>query len=810
MPELNPWKHLVLCFGKALTQQPMLLTRPNDKGSLYISLGYFDSLQIYPLHIERDSDWLSSLYTHNVNLSSSLDHNSYFHPVHCIAGGDNPDDLSQFMNRSAPYLFVTLFQGKIREGQPLVEDWEQLVRDYLVHNVGESINPAEDQVSWLLYRSITLSNLVILWKSNSVLAIMKAIEQIYYAPMVGDMHSIPAIRADSIMESRDAPPIREENLPQVTIRYLIRSAKAAYDFFTTVCPEEDMLPHFTIGVEDLTFVANTWTTRRLQKMLLSRLTDQNYLRQFQQAFAECETHLGRNLASGGESIPGSCVLGDRCIQLLEDFQNLRSKLEDDEMINYLDGPWLKAASELFNALSDLGRNMMADGFCFLVLDAAALFYEKMSKAEIYQPLSDSQLQRVQRFLRGWGNLMEQVLRTDGKFSQQSGFNPPSLCDVPSNLLEFYLAFTTLAGRTMQFSGGGKETFSLLLVPKLCRRIKVESVFIQRPPCSRLLYVDIPISMLYDPIAVLCHLTHEISHFTGAEWRMRRFRTEKYFDICATELAARLMFRQDKTREIIRKNLPQLSDNFPIYLEDLPVKMRRCLKTLLDDQNVLDRWLEQEYGDDNPYELANMLSSNMQIQGIKSALTLWPDQPLDPFFRTMAEFEFLFRECYADVAMIFALNLTPEEYLELSAKEWDLYQRSNAEYGPGYYSTVERWAAVLHSLFPGQPLSILEGDSPLAKFKEDIISCTRFLSHNSEIDPQERQTFQERYHRPASMELLTEYLKNCYATMEGTCGRQKEELEKLRTAFRDLAQENDVATSSCRDIVSMYRKTVLNK
>ena len=271
MAQPNSWNHLVLCFGKALTQQPTCLSRSESQGPLYVALGYFDSLQIYPLPVGTDGDWLESLYAHDVELSSSLNRDSYFHLVHCVADGGNADELNQFMDRPAPYLFVTLFQGKIGEGQPLAEDWERLIRDYLVQNVGESLNPAQDQVSWLLYHSITLSDLVILWKSDSILAIIEAIEQMYCAPMMGDLHSIPTIRADSITKTNGAPTINEEKLPQITIRYLVRSAKAAHDFFDTFYSKGDMLPHFTVGIEDLTFVADTWTTHHLQQMLFRYL-----------------------------------------------------------------------------------------------------------------------------------------------------------------------------------------------------------------------------------------------------------------------------------------------------------------------------------------------------------------------------------------------------------------------------------------------------------------------------------------------------------------------------------------------------------
>ena len=806
MEKTNLWKHLVLRFGKALTQQPKRLDEVKDSydpGPLHISLGYFDSLQVYPLHIEADSAWLSNLYAHDVELSASLNSDFFFHPVHCIAGDSEPEVFTQFMELPSPYLFVTLFQGRAREGHPPVEDWEQMVGDYLTNSLGPPLAQERNQVSWVLYHSITLSDLIILWKSDSILAIMNAIQQVYYAPMAGDLHSIPTIRCDSILGDERAPRIVSEELPQVTIRYLVRNAQAAYNFFA-VAGSPDDLPKLTIGIEDLTYATNGWTTNRLQEVLARRLTDQDYMDRFRDAFAECETHLGDKLMGGGEKSVRSVLLNSQCVALMQRFQNLRIRLKADRLVDDIDGPWLKAASELYNALSTLSQNTMADGFCFLILDAAAMFLEKMS--QIDRCLDDPQILQIQRFLRGWGNLMEQVLRTDGKFSQQPGFSPPSLCDIPSNLLEFYAAFTTQAGKVMQLSAGDRERFSLLLVPKLCRRIKVESVFSQRPPCDRLLFVDIPISVLYDPFTALCHLTHEIGHFAGDGWRLRPLRAKQYFSICAQELAGEFLFRNSETVDAIRQALPQPSSIPSLYLEALPVEMRKQLISLLEDQETLASWFSKEYYMNTLNERVNQLQSNLQIEAMKSALRLRPNEPLGPFFLIMKDFEFLFRECYADITVIFTLDLTPHEYLELSVQEWKLYHRTYKEKGETYFLNVERWATVLFALFPTNMIPFVP---VMADFLEDIYQCVNFLYIHSPFSDEEVDMLQARYHKPESMQFLCHYLRMCFVDMEGTQGRQREQLDKLQTAFRTLVQGNDISVPSCRDIVSQYRQALLD-
>lgn len=102
--------------------------------------------------------------------------------------------------------------------------------------------------------------------------------------------------------------------------------------------------------------------------------------------------------------------------------------------------------------------------------------------------------------------------------------------------------------------------------------KVEKVFEEDPPCDRLLYVDIPISMLYRPFEVLCHLTHEISHFSGDEWRLRELRTKKYLEIYGQELGPELFLRKKSTVDQIVRDLSDSLGGKLYYLDGLAEKI----------------------------------------------------------------------------------------------------------------------------------------------------------------------------------------------------------------------------------------------
>lgn len=797
---MKQMEHLVLRFGKALTQEPGALETEPGHAPLWIALGYLDTLQIYPLP-SGETHWLERAYQNNVRETMRSNGRFYLHPIHISRLPSEDEFETDFLNVPSPYLFVTLLQGKPFHQEP--EALRAKVEEHLRQKLGDQ-SKAAAPLYFRIYHSITLSDLVVLWKCSSIRAILDAVQCLYCAPMVGDLHTIPTILADSIRERADAPRIEREELPLTIGRYVVRNAGLASAFFAKF-PLPSGQPSFTAGIEDLTWVQEHWTTFELRLLLCSRLENKEYREQFQQAFLCCETHLGAPMQPTANEQRAESPLTQRCQQLMQDFQEL-VKMRD--WGGDLDTPWLKTTGELLNALLDLSRNTVADGFCYLMLDAVSLFCSKLEDEEC-RVMSSQRLQGVMRFLRGWESLMDKVLRTDGRFSQQPGFSP-ALCDIPSSLLEFYLAFTTQAGQIMQMGSEPSRKFSLMLAPKLCRRIKVEKVFDEEPPCDRLLYVDVPIAMLYQPFQVLCHLTHEISHFSGDGWRLRQLRSQKYLAICARELGAELMMVQPETLSRIQQDLSTPELQRLEYLDTLERETVRHTGRLLRDATVVQKWMDLEFRRHAPDQWGGPLQCQLKLQEVKSAIHRCPKKPQALFYQVMEDFKYLFKECYADETAIFTLELSPKEYLWLNGRENQLFERSY-EKGSSYYRNVERWTIILNICFPGQLQQIFaHPPSDLASFVEDIHQCFRFFYTDEQMTEQEANVITTNYHKIESIRLLTEYLRPCYAQMRSSVDKiQMKSLNRLRSAFRALAREElDLSVPACSDLVEQYRRKIL--
>lgn len=802
-------KHLVLRFGKALTQDPARLAA--ERHPLWITLGYFDTLQIYPLPMTgSDDSWIRATCLEDRKISSLLDGNFYFHPVHIVTCEDDKRQQSheRFCSLAAPYLAVTFVQELSVEGPPDIP-LDQVIQEALEGPIG-----AKD-VTLACYHTLNLSDIVILWKADTLGAIFRAIQLLYRLPRVGDLHTIPAILFSSLLEESSAPKTRAEQIPLVLTRYLVRNTHSADKYFKAISPHLAEAPFLTTGMEDLSTVAQNVDVNCLLGSLRARLTDQAVQTAFQDAFLESEIHLGTPESGQTKEFRENLRLKEFCQTLQTRFNKVRCKLEKEAGTDTIDGDWLKVAGELYNALLDMSRSTVSDGFCYLILESAELFCREL---ESLPPPDSDQTMRIHRFLRGWGTLMEQSMRQDGKFSQQPGFSP-ALCQIPSSLLELYLAFNAQCCRVICYLASDDSKFCFLLVPKLCRRIKVDTVILKSPPCNRLLYVDIPSDLLYEPSLVLPHLCHELSHFCGENWRLRKIRKEKYLHICAGELAYSLNLYQQTVEEFLYDKLIQKEYSNPAYLELLESEAFHRVEEMLQNDSLIEELLKcANKGEDKLSSYEQYIKTIANICDLRNSFQKFESKPKGAFFYGMEEFRVLFQECYADVSMIFTLKLSCRQYLCLNRKEEGLARRAQGKKSDSslldeetdYSLTVERWAVVLQAMFPDEALKTLESetDQRVKPFADAIRLCIVYLSNYQELPPKSLELAMYSFHRQESLKYLGQYLSSCKLEMEKSDTPENDDLRDLRTIFASIAQDNDLFSDSCRQLVQKYRGALL--
>lgn len=821
----NQYQNLVARFGKALQMDVTALPKAADNASKWIVLGYFDTLQIYPLDCGNGNNWISAMWNHNVTLSKEWSKDFYFHPLHMMSNipSEKSESCESFWELPARYLFLSLVQSA-KPGTVGTEAIISKLSDAARRTAG---------VSAVCYHTMELSDLVVVWKSDSLVTLLKELRSLYQDPLIGDMDTFVAINYQFLQNQEwKNSPLGADNgqTIYVSTRYVVRSVEQKRLFLAGLKENgfSCETAFFTTGMEDLHIVCNNLTVYRFLEFLHLTIFNPELSGIVRAAFSECATQIGLPDDPGGKPDPSKGKpkspgkndppvpkneLAERCSALLIRFQDARKRIDGVE--GRRETSWIKPVGNLYHTLSDMSQNCILDGFCYLILGAASAFcnwIEAWSKTVRDQPMSSQQLELVQRFVRGWGTLMEHSTRVDGRFIQMPGFSP-ALCEIPARLLEFYLAFANRCAKEMGRGGKNSEKVALLFVPKICRKMKVESIFLSEEHGDKhLLYMDIPFDMLYDPLPVMCCICHEIAHFVGGNWRCRDMRKQSLTLAVANELAIQLYLNDAAPVFEIYKFLMERCVDENVYLIDLLAYLRVAIKDFLESKKPYDTCYTSFMTSRKRLYRDGELSK-LQIQLLSRRKVLAKNY--QDFFNIVDNLSYLYQECYADVSMISLLNLNRSTYLHLAQQELEEFKTEveDIRQDPRYYIIVERWSAVLRldELWASQNdatswTSWVEKEihGELGAFVEDIDT----VCNPSSWGAKDGVSCPLIFNTSESFKQLSLYLSECCRKIKMSCEGAKS-VEKLQAVFDRMALSHTLDCDSCNELIAEYRKDLLN-
>lgn len=829
MENSSQYQNIVALFGKALKMDLSRLRTPEGVqspiGDRWITLGYFDTLQFYPLPMEKGRTWVQSMWDHNVSCSATLAGDFYYHPLHLTAS-IAPEEAALYRAfweaENCPYIFLTMVQAVDPSrlwGHAGGASMESLDRLF-------DIRPDQENMRHVFYRTMELSDLIVLWRSNEIHNILVRIHDLYQKAGIGDLNTFPSIQY-AFLNSFPSSGVSGEKDIFVSTQYTVKDSEKASQFFKNVL-SKDSPAFFTTGVEDIRVTDQKVIAADLLERLRRSFLDPANCSLFNQAFLESATQVGIPDDTGHpQPVERNTELETQCETLLARFQDIRGRLCAGPAAKRFDLSWAKAISNLLNALVDMSRNWVMDGFCYLILDAARLFCCEIGKLSVSgeDALTVNQMEEIQRFVRGWGTLMEQATKMDGRFLQMPGFSP-ALCEIPAKLLEFYLAFTRKAISLMQAGDeediqGGRK-ISLLFVPKICRRVKVKSVFKEDEFHNHLLYVDIPLDQLYSPMETICCLTHEAAHYAGETWRCRKTRKFALLYTLSLELATYLRVNTDTPVRYIYERLRERCPDNGLTASEL---LRKAYEAMLDltagEMNtLLDKFRADvaASGDELLQERIHELQSESVLL---SRQFLMKKSYIEDAIRNLT---YLFQECYSDLNMILLLRLSPESYLQMALNELHNIQlEGDPRRDPRYYVIVQRWAALLgvKTAWGGRPenpgesavaayvgnAGRKEQDPLLTAFCEDIF----YLLHaDSDPDYLAKKLDSDRryYFTRETFRHIQRYLRRC---AEVICqDLPDDELSRMDEALRYLSGAVPLDDGSFDALINWNRKDLLER
>lgn len=812
----------VILLGKALTLSGSHFQMESGilkGGRPLISLGYFDSLQIIPL---TKNDWLQELWETGIAWSGEASLETYYHPIYITTlPCERVEDC--FWEIKTQFTFVTLLHYAADFTLPKGEAFSLIFQ-----RIKELTSPPgqwkKDRVSRdvyaACYRSLHLSDMVVIWKSDSLMDLLKRLHELYRDPRIGDLRTACSF---CFPQGEGASHFGEDKIPYVRMSFCVRNSAAVDEFTQRIrktCPWwPEQGGYFTTGIRDLEVAKENLAVNDFLTCigLWSQAGEVNDW--YQKAFYESSTHLG--VWDGREDedpLPSLCEkspLTRTCEKMFDEFQFVRRQLRKKE--GALELSWIRAVSSQLSVLVDMSQICVLDGFCYLILDGAQTFLQMVRPyLEENRQIPSRLLERIQRFVRGWGILLDQAVRVDGQFVPSPGFSPV-LYDIPVELLEFYDAFAFRCMTLLQSpeEETARHRYALFMIPKLCRRTKVQNIFHDLPPSDRLLYVDIPLDILFAPMQVLPQICHELSHYCGEDIRQREFRSNAIITACAHMIAWHFHLGNLDTVLQIRENLKRVvKPEQCTYMFQLRKALLEYFTQLFQHYEWIQFWqetylqtqqLESGDGKESFWRRENTLQNRNLLFGRNAAAI--------DFGRDLQEIFYLFEEGYADISMMFLLSLSREEYLSLYQQELRCLEETgeDAEQPNGsgckdvYTKFVLRATLVLSAI--GCPAREQIGLSPrLEEFSRCVEDVERALERAAPLSSfikGHKEMTQDCL--PVDLLLdIRDYLQQCWQKMQSTFDG-KEELRQLQHIFGEVARKHHIGCEGYYETLACYEK-----
>lgn len=790
--------------------------QPLPADGSFLTIGRFDHFRVERLSLDRVDDTrvnLSLIQKHNQTLSRDCK-DDYYQPVYILREFEESERerVETFWQSQSAFLLVTRVHAKTRNQMEFEEKLagclqngpagdERPVR--IEPYVAEERNGEQDEevVRYILYRTLEFSDNILVAKSNSIEALFKTVGNLYYLPCVGDVYSYFGIAPSELTEgSRHAS--EKDKISRAVMRFAVKAARKSRDYLKDFIGdgagglgERVGEPLFVNGTEDLMLIARDLTSREFCIMLRSLLPFDGLQEEtiFWGAFEDMATRLSieeKKLGAHGDGAPeplgedssdtGSELYNRYCV-LYDCFHKLYD-VYDKKKWPYPD--WLRPAAELIKSMCTISRDCVLYQLCFIVLDGVSAIVrladevtaDSMNTAKM-QDSDEKELVKAKEImlraaLTGISNLMEDMIRMEGELVHHPETRP-LLYDIPANLLELYLHFSDMCLMYYQRREGQNagEHFQLLLLPCLCETITVSAVDGQSSEDTDFLYVEAPLHVLYDSRYAICSLVHEVAHYGGEETRQREIRYQA--------LACSVFFQALSTFGV---PLPK-GDRF----EQLIPLCRAFVNDIPEDS--------REYMRDLRPALGNAMKNRLSRDPFRDYFTMdeHTGETIELFIDELVE---LYREAYADLAMVSLLDLMPEDYIDVLKRNYE----SLGDVAKAY--TVERGALVIRTIWPEarqRKISLHRGLST------DIAVYLKYLEDESDLI-----AVQGRYHNPEAVRCIYTYLRTCYEKMKEFDTREENagKVGDIRKCFQDFAVDQKFASSEFYKELEAHREKLM--
>ena len=807
----------------------------------YMCLGHFDFMQIAPLRGEEPLKCIEEDFKKRDN---------YNYPMYILhSPTENPEALTSFWETESCFMTVSRihFTPTAKNGVTCI--WDALKRLHegfplRGEQPGElSIAVHGELTHCVFYHTLELSDLVVVLKSNSILSCLWAIRRMMEVAVVGNVYSFCGVHGKlcdpqieeaierwdaGVLQShfkQSAREVMDQKIPFASVRFSVISTRNAKLFWE----QTERQPHFVSGTADAIINFSGASVKELVRYIAFLSTkelpvDENHSVSMHDAFGDVITRIG---IPYGKTYPLALAPGPKeSIPTLKRIQeNLKKAVEE---LPDKQARWFSILTAQIDSLITMMGNCITDDLSILIWPSVQALIDRLS----YLSEGGSQIGRKQEaeigeFLDCWDILENDVSRMEGELSQK-----PELLSsryyIPATLLAFYMALLHKYNEFLLAANGERDQSYIPLITYNVEP-RASTHCILDPSTDRAgeiykevtpLLVSLPVSMLYSPLETVIVLCHEMAHYTGSLTRCRPNRFKWILASCAGLIASEWKLDGRLDYPMHGENPLEIIKTLQNKLESLYPKAPECAKYYIDDLNthlyqiIIDVFYDEAL---QSYLLQDYLEAKTKPKSILKYAKSFDASTRNHSLRVIRihvrTLLILYKECYADLVAVMALNLSAEEYLlNVFYREAQYIKEISSDETEARLWEIQIQAAlVLHTLdkdFAADPKALSykkEQQEWLDEWKMEISRYRAAFSINRDI-PYRSQT-DTAMHFGEYFNLLC-YLKLCREKLEN--GLQKEDVRKKQAELIKMMNmvKNYFDFGAIQQAITDYQDTFL--
>lgn len=760
---------LLLCKIKKDFQQyyRKIYAPAKVKPQTYMTLGGFEAINIYqtmPVTVSNQIGWAEQIYNDKVNIIEAMDENISYHPIHLISYSKSAPKFWATEKEKFPFFIVTFVYGVDGKKEVLLKNDDSSQSDSITSQrervLLNYLRKKDDSTdNYMVYHAVNLSDLVIVWFTSDIAATLNKITGIEMEGVSRKTYSMVGLplQDGTIPSYVEATAKADSKMLHLRVNGEIRDYATMQSLI-----ESSNLPGALQGTKNfLTFGENDFSLlcRPVSDVTLVRLF-QYWLqvsKSWEKACWAVRTDIWIELPSSVKpSQTKGFFIGVDLEGMFRKYREMYTKLKDFK--------WSSIFLELLSVYVNIEKNPVLHGPGDLVQGsvqiALAYFngevpgYESGSLS--WQRLMENSQANIERFVRDWTQLTDQVTRIDDVMIHGLGdvvaihnTLPEFVMDCYHSLMHRMVDILVLCDKKYGSINNNRDEFKydFFFVPELNQRarisemFKTSSVFCNESetgnvwPAKQAYIMEFPAPYIFRPRMFFQQLAHECFHCFGDVLRQRKQRAICMSIFMAYCFAFEIGCDSDNNNVInaLIKHLLVTEEDVgqKFYLTKVVAALERKMHTLVSrssiskvyddagqpyylyDERLIDRWIKQEQA------YTDLKANQVSFRSL---------------LRVCA---FLFKECYADSMMVTLLGMKPMDYLALFQDEvkTELMKYRNTankmndidKHG-NFYKTIQRIAAVLAACCSAGILQKTDCDKAIIEtYESEAVDIRKTLS-----------------------------------------------------------------------------------